>query len=198
MAIIILLHFYVIQVRLIETGYDSGLFVEGTQILASAHVVDPKLWRSHMSKGRKDIDKMLKGLIGVTQHLAYDYGKLPKFVERWRSLPNTDNCIDAKDDDQSQLYKFRDPKNTSFWHCTGINFLKEFNTDGSNIAPFTVYAYDAVLLLAAGFQYLVSNWNKTKTEVENLFNTDDLQLALITVSDVDGYTGPINIRTGNK
>jgi hypothetical protein len=75
---------------LIENGYDAGLFSEGTQILVGALGVTPELWQKHMTPGRNDIDKILKGVIGVKPHLSYDIGKLPKFVDEWRKQGITD------------------------------------------------------------------------------------------------------------
>ena len=183
--------------RLIETAYDAGLFTEGTQLLVSAQGVTPDLWQLYMTPGRNDIDKILKGLIGARQHLAYDVHKLPDFVQRWRNQPSTEKCQDnTTDDDGNLLYITLDPTK-SYNVCTGYNFPLYFNSDGSNIAPFTVYAYDAVILLAAGLQYLYNN-KKPADDLIKLYKTDDLQNALIAVKPNQGFTGPIQIRTGKN
>lgn len=176
--------------RLIEQGFDAGLFTEGTTLLVSAFNLVPSLWQQHMTPGRKDIPTMLKGIIGVKQHLQYDTPKLVEFTKRWRALDDTnhqqgqaeDVCLTDQDDDGNFLYQGNPDPDNATMICAGLAFARDFNSDGSDINPFAVYAYDSVMLLSAALQWLFDGKMANGRPRNNLWFVDDLQIALISIT----------------
>ena len=143
--------------RLLEQGYDLGLFTEGTQILGTDQLLSPDTWMA-MSE-IADIPKLMKGCISVysTLSIARKKTKFKDFVKRWRAQKNTiskradgSTVCDQSKDDAGIRYLYQGVVNSTMV-CTGLNFTS-FALDGSDIFDLALYAYDAVYALARGLQ----------------------------------------------
>ena len=173
--------------KILEQGYEMGLFHEGTQIIGTDQLLSPATWMA-MSE-TADIPKIMKGCIGIssTTSIARKHIAFKDFVKRWRAQKNTMSvrsdgsveCDQSKDDAGNQ-YLYQGLVGSSMV-CTGLNF-SSFALDGSDISDLALYAYDAVYTLASGLQ---RNSNLTG---QDLFDE------IISVADVPGVTGTFNIK----
>lgn len=141
---------------LIENGYNSGVFVEGTQIIGSDGVIDPSLWQNI---SYANVPKVMKGLLGFVPSFPITEPLGLAFIDNYINQaptngdPVTGKCNTAKDDDGNYLYQVpiaadinNLPGNTTY-QCIGVDF-SVFASDGSNFQPYTAYAYDAVYAAA--------------------------------------------------
>ena len=174
---------------LLEQGYDLGLFREGTQILGSALMTVKSTWNA-ISSNRKAAS-IMKGYIGLLP--AFDLQSVDgqSFVQRWRSQQDTmsvasdgsEVCDGNVDDDGQKLYQ----RSSS---CAGLRF-SHFAENGSDIAHFAPYSYDATYALARGFHELLYVQNKSSV------NGQDLGNALLYNVSFTGVTGNISFRGGD-
>ncbi len=192
--------------KLLATGYKLGLFREGIQILGNHAILDRQTLLLLKDEYDVPVQEVLKGAISLNQ----SYGdanseKFQQFVNRWRSqndtiridpLSNQESCGDDTDDDgYTFLYKKKYASANSY-KCTGLRFQDDFESDGSNIAKFALYAYDAVIAAAVGL-------NKTIYQ-EKLYDLSDhdygdyLNFAMSYNYSASGVTGDIVFRLGDN
>ena len=156
--------------RLLEQGYDAGLFNDGTQVMATSTSDIVGIRNALTPAGRLNEANILKGFISTAPHPEY-YFQTPlgqSFVTRFRNLPptmtvnpvtNATSC-DLRTDDstvRSDLYQVsqRNKKITPSKLCLGIKSFTGFKQDGSDIDPYTMYIYDAVYALAGSLDTLL-------------------------------------------
>lgn len=131
---------------LIENGYNSNIFVEGTQIIGGDATLDSGLWQNISAA---NVPKVIKGLMGflpsfpITQKRGLEFVR--SFIDQPSTVGNATACDTTKDDDGNYLYQTLVSPNK--FQCLGVNF-STFNSDGSNFQPYTGYAYDAVYAAA--------------------------------------------------
>ena len=160
--------------RLLEQGYNLGLFHEGTQVFITSISDIADIRSSFTTAGRANEANILKGLIS-TAPFPERYFSTPQgqsFITRFRNLPPTittdpitkKKICDGRSDDTnlsgSQLYSvpqrsIRNQPLTTL--CLGFESFKSFNQNGSNIDPYTMYVYDAVYAYALAVDALLNN-----------------------------------------
>ena len=160
--------------RLLEQGYNLGLFHEGTQVFITSISDIADIRSSFSTAGLANEAKILEGLIS-TAPFPERYFSTPQgqsFVTRFRNLPPTittdpitkKKICDGRSDDtnlpDSQLYSVpqRTVRNQPLTTlCLGFESFKSFNQNGSNIDPYTMYVYDAVYAYALAVDALLNN-----------------------------------------
>ena len=117
--------------QLLEQGYNAGLFVEGTAILATDLILTPLTWAAIENK--KNIPAIMKGIMGVQYSPGFNMISTPqgkKFVQRFISQANSQvthadgsiSCASDSLDDNGQffLYSLRDNSGTVCGWRTGF------------------------------------------------------------------------------
>eukprot|EP01041_Mallomonas_annulata_P002384 gene2384-4628_t len=189
----------VIGARLLEQGYNQGLFREGTQIFGSELLTAGQPWK-YMSKDA-DVPAIMKGYIGPifdpSFHLQ-DSQEGKDFVSKFRSQKTTitvnsdgtETCDESKDDDGHYLYREQTHSGPGQRvRCAGMDF-SSLKADGSDIAPHAPHAYDAVYLLAHGLHNLLEIQGQDKIDGGRLRKT------IIDNVTFNGATGFIDIFEG--
>ena len=185
--------------KLLEQGYTSGLFVEGTAILATDAILTPLTWAA--IKKVKYIPAIMKGLIGVQYTpslglMSTSQGKA--FLQRFISQPSTQVadangsifCASNSLDDSGQffLYSLRDNSGSV---CGGLDFSR-FNTSGMNVYPYAAHVYDAVYAVAYAADYLFKALNRTKLDPTEFYNT------LLSGTSFKGASGLMEFTAGSS
>ena len=143
--------------RLLEQGYEMGLFTEGTQIVGTDQLLSPDTWMA-MSE-TADIPRLMKGCIAVshTTSIVRKQQEFEDFVKRWRAQQNTikvnadgSTVCDQRKDDAGNQYLYQGLVGSTMV-CTGLNF-SSFASDGSDISDLALFAYDAVYAVAYALQ----------------------------------------------
>ena len=186
--------------RLLEQGYNAGLFNEGTQVMATSTSDIVGIRNALTPAGRLNEANILKGFMSTAPHPEY-YFQSPlgqSFVTRFRKLPptitvdpvsNATTCdlrVDASRPGKSYLYqiaqknKNKIPSNL----CLGFKSFTSFNQDGSNIDPYTMYIYDAVYALAGSLNTLLYGNRKSSEDTISEIKIYNTSAALIKGSGV--------------
>ena len=146
--------------QVLETGYDIGLFRDGTQIFLCDEAQVPALWQQGMSP-TADVSRILKGVMGVQYWPTYYFdktGEAQSFLQRWASQPSTTgssgSCNHSKDDSGSRfLYQ-----NHAGSVCAGLDFSTYTSID--DIDGVVASVYDAVIVAAMSLhEWLVADSN---------------------------------------
>lgn len=178
--------------RIIEQGYEKGLFVEGTQIFGAYTLLSPELFTSF--KDPTKIDKYLKGAMVLRYAPNYNLrnptGK--EFLNKFRALPDTisvaangKTVCHQDSDDSGTVFLYRDALNVS--KCSGITPSKY---DRFTMYPNTPHAYDAAYALAYGFHMMVEDLKVDTLDSELLH-----ELLMLNVS-FEGATGYVKFYEG--
>lgn len=187
---------------LLEQGYKLGLFGrQGTQIIGSNQIVSPKAWNA-MSE-TAPVQSILNGAMAVSQSFTYDTSTLKDFARRWVHQNDTvtvdpitgiETCHTGVDDDGSTyLYQGQVKEaGQTVMKCAGLQFKKQFGSDGSGIADYAPFAYDAVVALAQGLHNTIYEQGYSK------FDGDILNNALSFNYSASGVTGEIAFRQGDS
>jgi ABC-type branched-subunit amino acid transport system substrate-binding protein/heme/copper-type cytochrome/quinol oxidase subunit 2 len=135
--------------RLMQQGYEMGVFNSKTQLIGSQSASDIEGWKA--------VDPVLpsvvSGFIGLKYHeMPETSDKKTAFIEQFRSQQSTLDdggaCNNATDDTGHYIYQIdHDNDNATPYVCTGLNF-SSFAEDGSDIPPAAYHAYDAVYAMA--------------------------------------------------
>ena len=174
---------------LISQGRDHKLFTHGDQIFGSDHLTNLSLIAELHALNVTNISSLMKGYMGINQHVSLESEEGAAFVTRWRSQTSTMQvnssngamwCDASVDDDGHALYVLE--------NCTGLNFTS-FSTDGSDIAASAILAYDATYTLATALHSLREAG--VALSRKNVFN------AITSVTRV-GVSGPIGYATEFK
>lgn len=146
--------------RLLEQGYNAGLFREGTQVFTTSTSSIADIRAAFTPAARKNEADILKGFMTTAPHLEYFYDtpQGQSFISRFRNLPPTmkvDPITNLKScnvrtvlhSDGKYLYN-SSMSSSSFVtmtdeHCLGFESFQAFSQDGSNIDPTILYTYDA-------------------------------------------------------
>eukprot|EP01041_Mallomonas_annulata_P005370 gene5370-10730_t len=180
---------------LLEQGYKSGLFGKGIQIVATKYVVTTELFK-YMSADAPIAD-IMNGMVGINSpYIDNTPNFYHNFVRQFRSQNATktiDNdgtvtCDNSRDDDNNTfLYQYTDSK--GLVTCTGLDFSK-FSTDGSDIAPTAILAYDATIAMALALDQVLYKQNNVN------FTGDDLRDAIRTKVNFQGASGQVDFNNG--
>ncbi len=177
---------------LLEQGYDSGLFHEGTQIFG----VDT------LSKGSEIIDymettdpvkikKIMKGVMTVEYAPSFNIlnaGAGADFLSDFQGLTNTANCVTDTDDTVTGNFLYK----TSTGTCTGISDFSSITH--TTISDYAAHVYDAVFSMAYAFKLLIHNESYTSFDPVN--NGTVLHEILMNNISFDGATGYIKYFSG--
>ena len=174
---------------LLRQGYQLGLFREGTQILGSGFMTTPSLWANMTPDMANTI---LKGYIGLTPAFGMNLTFNQTFVNHWRAQKNTIHrfpngtvvCDGSLDDDGKLLYKY------GKHGCSGLDF-STFDANGSDLAPYASFSYDATFALASALHFLL--YVKGLDDV----TPDDLTNALQYNTSFIGTSGLVSFRYGD-
>ena len=147
--------------RLIEQGYDHGLFHEGVQIIGTSHMASSETWQS--MKKQANVPQYMKGVLAVYPTVNRNNSEYDGFVKRWRAQPSTAayfsngiyHCNDQVDDTGAFIYKNRVSPEENYV-CTGLDF-SSFSSTGLDIEDSALQAYDAVYALGYAFDTVVKN-----------------------------------------
>ena len=148
--------------RLLEQGYNAGLFHDGTQVLATSTSNIDDIKRAFTTAGRLNEANILKGFLSTAPHPEYHFST-PQgqgFVSRFRKLSptivvdpvtkiascNTRNVIGI----DGSYNNTKSSSKTEFKvvpasQCLGFQSFEAFNQNGSNIDATIMHTYDAVL-----------------------------------------------------
>ena len=160
--------------RLLEQGYNAGLFHEGTQVFttSTSNIVDMR--SSFTANGLANEANILRGLIS-TAPFPERYFSTPNgqsFITRFRNLPPTITidpitkkqiCNKRTDGNRFVSYIYRATAvfgikgvvNESLL-CLGFQSFKDFNQNGSNIDPNILFSYDFVYSYALAVNAVIS------------------------------------------
>ena len=174
--------------RLLTQGYDMGLFREGTQIFGSGHMTNSCLWQQMMPALR---DVILKGYICVIPAFGMNISYNQGFVNRWRAQRSTIRTFcngtvscDQKRDDEGQPVYVTDSG------CSGLTY-NSFSDNGSDLAPYAPYSYDATYALAHALHYVLYVRKRPTVSSSALAN------ALQCNTCFQGVTGLVSFRYGD-
>jgi 7 transmembrane sweet-taste receptor of 3 GCPR/Receptor family ligand binding region len=146
--------------RLLELGYDAGLFHEGTQVLATSTSNIADIRAAFTPAARENEANIMKGFMTTAPHHEYFYNtpQGQSFISRFRNLPptiKTDPVTKSKSCNIRTVlnadgkYQYTSSMNISAFLpmtdelCLGFESFKAFNQNGSNIDPTIFYTYDA-------------------------------------------------------
>ena len=185
--------------RLIEQGYELGLFRMGCQILGTEYVLNPATWQAMSAEA--DVSTLMNGVIGVSPFASRNSTQYLNFVERWRKQAATQwkspsglvQCLNTTDDDGGEwLYQGypTGDASTSKLTCCGVDF-RTFAEDGSDIEDIALFAYDAVYALAYGLEFLRFNGNVSVNYGAHLYDL------LVSNVSFNGVTGRVSFGSGN-
>ncbi len=187
--------------KILEKGFEAGVFHSDTQIFGSEQITGDGLIASLSETN--NVESIMKGYIGIQYYPNYairhnEAGK--SFIERWRNQPptlgglNEDNqweCeIERDDADHTLLYRNLGKNLIENVTCSGLNF-SSFHVDGSDLAPYVGHTYDATVGMVRALDYVL----RTK----GMGHDDDaeaIMAALINNVTFEGTTGPIDIFEG--
>lgn len=192
--------------KLLATGYKLGLFREGIQILGNHAILDRRTLLSLKDDYDVPVQEVLKGAVSLNQ----SYGnanseKFQQFVDRWRSqndtiiidpFSNQESCGNDTDDDGSTYLYQKKYSSVNSYKCTGLRFKDDFESDGSNIAKFALYAYDAVIAAAVGLNKTI--YQQKHYDLSDRNFGDDLNFAMSYNYSASGVTGDIVFRLGDN
>ena len=163
--------------RLLEQGYNAGLFHDGTQVLATSTSNIDDIKRAFTTAGRLNEANILKGFISTAPHPEYHFST-PQgqgFVSRFRKLSPTIVVDPVTKIASCNTRKDASPGNSSYMYqtdassgingiktgpvCLGFQSFEAFNQNGSNIDPYTMFVYDGVYDLVSGIDALLKEEN---------------------------------------
>ena len=177
--------------KLVEQGYDLGLFRQSTQLFGTEAVSSPNLWKSF--KNKENTAAIMKGFIGIQYDPSYSTRTSSvglKFIDKFRKLPSIGGATNSCYVDKSGIFSVQSiPKFTA---CYNLNF-SAFAADGSDIHPYAPHAYDAVYGLAHAMNHLLEV-NRALT-----LNDEDLMNSFVdsNVVNFEGVTGRFEIMPGS-
>jgi hypothetical protein len=176
--------------KLIEQGYESGLFHEHTVILCSAAGTTNI---TQYFSPETDVARVLTGVF-YTRYDPISFVNAPlavNFTHRWREQPsragqmvnNTLVCDTTTDSDGNYVYQVVMNKTTV---CTGLDFTSH---SASHIRPYTYLTYDATIMVTMAMDLAIRN---------GLNHNDPTVLMDLMVNNVSftGVTGPMNLFKG--
>ena len=159
--------------RLLEQGYNAGLFHDGTQVLATSTSNIDDIKRAFTTAGRLNEANILKGFLSTAPHPEYHFST-PQgqgFVSRFRKLSPTIVVDPVTKIASCNTRKDASPGNSSYMYqtdvssgingvktgpvCLGFQSFEAFNQNGSNIDPYTMFVYDGVYDLVSGIDALL-------------------------------------------
>lgn len=179
---------------LLEQGYVSGLFHEGTQIFLCSYASTYELFLHFTTAS--PVESILKGVITLEPWLDYEVyhsstGAL--FLQRWANQPSTTRGLrhgkmscDLTMDDEMASFLYTDSKNRSI--CAGLDFASYGINSTKVMNPFAPLTFDATLLLAHGFDFLISQGVS--------LNGDHLMKVLLNNISFIGATGLVKLSPG--
>lgn len=185
--------------RLLEQGYNMGLFREGTAILGVEDLTTPETWNAITNK--LNIPKIMKGFVG----LKYSPGlsvmgskQGQKFIKSFIQQPTTQgtnadgsvSCDADSLDDSAQFFLYSQ-RNTQQTLCSGLNF-SHFNSSGANIYPYAAHVYDAVYAIANALHYQFVVLNKSTID------SSDLYALLLKRTALQGASGYLTFTPGSN
>ena len=163
--------------RLLEQGYNAGLFHDGTQVLATSTSNIDDIKRAFTTAGRLNEANILKGFLSTAPHPEYHFST-PQgqgFVSRFRKLSPTIVVDPVTKIASCNTRKDASPGNSSYMYqtdassgingiktgpvCLGFQSFEAFNQNGSNIDPYTMFVYDGVYDLVSGIDALLKEEN---------------------------------------
>ena len=163
--------------RLLEQGYNAGLFHDGTQVLATSTSNIDDIKRAFTTAGRLNEANILKGFLSTAPHPEYHFStpQGQSFVSRFRKLSPTivvdpvtkiascNTRKDASPGDSSYMYQTDVSSGINGAKtgpvCLGFKSFETFNQNGSNIDPYTMFVYDGVYDLVSGIDALLKEEN---------------------------------------
>jgi hypothetical protein len=195
---------------LIQNGYNTNIFIEGTQIIGSDGVMDASIWRNIPYV---NVPKVMKGLLGIAPSFPFTQKRGLEFINSFINQPSTTAnpftgfCNMQMDDDGNFLYQTLIAPDFNIstvpYECLGVDFTV-FKSDGSNFNPFAGYAYDAVYAAAYAAQDLIYRQKyETPSSWYNQSINPLFYEALINNVSFQGSTGlvdfsPVNSTTGTN
>lgn len=176
--------------NLLLQGYYAGLFVEGTQIIASdASVASAALWANIPPA---IVTNVMRGVIGFTPSSDYSSPEGQLFLKSLMKEKNTvanlktGKCNNKTDDTGHFLFQEAlDPNFPNQYNCSGTNFSKYY-ADGSNVDNYSPYAYDATYAIAKAMHVLLYVQQLPKIDGKGLY------AALINNVSFVGVSGQVN------
>ena len=193
--------------RLLEQMYDSGLLIEGTQVVGNINLMHPDVIKGFLNPPNPPADRVKAIMRGVLASKfapkvalkASEGGK--NFVKSFSALPatapvtlhgNQVPCSNRKDDTGKLVYQFRNPGGPMM--CGGLDFSQfPASAEGENMADFTPYAYDAVYSFANAVKMILNYTNNDKSALTG----DNFYSFLVNnVTIEDGATGYVKYFAG--
>jgi 7 transmembrane sweet-taste receptor of 3 GCPR/Receptor family ligand binding region len=158
--------------RLLEQGYNAGLFHDGTQVLATSTANIDDIRSSFTAAGRANEAQIMKGFISTAPHPEYHFStpQGQSFVSRFRKLPPTLIVDPVTKATSCNKRKDASPGNASYIYqtdvssgvsptpvCLGFESFSSFFQNGSNIDPYTMFVYDGVYDLVSAIDTLLKS-----------------------------------------
>ena len=207
--------------RLLEQGYNLGLFHEGTQVFITSVSNIADIRSSFSTAGLANEAKILEGLIS-TAPFPERYFSTPQgqsFVTRFRNLPPTITtdpitkkkiCNKRTDGGRLPAYLYRATAvaaikgivNESIL-CLGFESFKSFNQNGSNIDPNILFTYDFVYSYALAVNAIISAKPKNQTftllgpELYNYMTASTTSFPLLSTGNVSFISARGTRQSGN-
>ena len=207
--------------RLLEQGYNLGLFHEGTQVFITSISDIADIRSSFTTAGRANEANILKGLIS-TAPFPERYFSTPQgqsFITRFRNLPPTITtdpitkkkiCNKRTDGGRLPAYLYRATAvaaikgivNESIL-CLGFESFKSFNQNGSNIDPNILFTYDFVYSYALAVNAIISAKPKNQTftllgpELYNYMTASTTSFPLLSTGNVSFISARGTRQSGN-
>ena len=177
-------------VNLLQHGYQAGLFHDGTQVLGSGFMTVQQTIDNMTNAA--DVPSIMGGYIGLLPAFGLGLTFNTNFINRWRSQRDTVHyfsngtmtCDNSKDDNGQYIYK------NSNGVCNGLQFSK-FAVDGSDLANYVPFSYDATYALARAIHIIVEDM-KQPTVDRNVLTA----VLAVNVSFI-GVTGNVSFRQGD-
>lgn len=183
--------------KLIEQGYNLGLFTTGTQIIGSGTILEASVWTAF--SGNIPTQDLMKGILAVSQSYTYTTDMYTQFIQRWRAqndtihigFNNVESCGSETDSDGG-FHLYKGTTSTPYGIrevCTGLKF-SSFAKDGSDIDNFVPFVYDATIAFAVGLHKLMYTEGMA-------YDGDAFGAVLAYNFSFTGVTGPISFRLGD-
>jgi len=183
--------------RLLEQGYNMGLFRVGTAVFGTEEISNHLTWESILNK--KNIPHIMKGYLGVHYSPFISMSSSPQgvtFIERftalkstrWKGVNGSILCDESALDDSGDFFLYSERSSGSII-CGGIDF-SFFNSTGENIYPFAVHVYDAVYAAAYALHDIFMH-NKSTLSSATLYKT------LIKNTNFNGASGIMKFTAGS-